>query len=154
MFTKPTDLLKNCLNVPVFSSIKWAGCHYLHNLHFLGFRSWSALTQPSLIFHDYFWILFCFRSFHEIFSFLHFSALSWRINWVLIFKRAVLNTTIFSQVFIFCISTTRIMERLTNALRSTVFSILRFLHFILWMFLLFSRVRNIRVRAGLVRHSC
>ena len=41
-----------------------------------------------------------------------------------------------------------------KCLRIHGFSILRFLHFTLWMFLLFSRVRNIRLRAGLVRHSC
>ena len=92
--------------------------------------------------------------FLETFSFLHFSALSWRINWVLIFKSAILNTTIFSQVFVFCISTTILMGRtirkyLENKfakrkILENLYTQLAFLHFTIWMSLLFSLVRNIQ----------
>ena len=88
------------------------------------------------------------------FSFLHFSALAWRINWVLIFKSAILNTTtIFSQVFVFCISTTTIMGTtickcfeisLLKEKYLRIFLQLAFLHFTIWMSLLFSFVRNIQ----------
>ena len=107
------------------------------------------LTQPSLIFPDYLYELCYFLLFLETFSFLHFSALSWRINWVLIFKSAILNTAIFSQVFVFCISTTTIIGRtirkcLENKLaKRKILENLAFLHFTIWMSLLFSFVRNI-----------